>query len=144
MLRKIIDFFRPDGPKLGAYVFFWLCVLSALFWEKSQHKGEVVICMIKGCDSVWPILTGKGHPLLELIGALLFIPAGILMVFLVELGKLLGVPLGFRGVSQFPEFLYFLILLFVLNWFPFCIFWKIIGVFVESCEKTVSSSEHSE
>ncbi|GEM_PF-1381589 len=141
MLKKIFNSFKPGGPRLGTYIFLWIFLLSALYYEESRIPDHYIIKCAGHCGSIWPILRAEAHPILEVMGLALFILPGILMVILIYFLSLFGLSFGFKGVSEFPEFLYFLILLFVLNWFPFCIVWKIIEVFVSSCEKTLPSNK---
>ena len=140
MLRKILEFFKPEPVKLGAYLFFWIGGASLLLWGGYLQKNEwdIVKCSQGGCGSI--ILPMELPLTIEAVLVGLFILPLILLLFISELCGLHIPTTHFTKYFIFPS----LIFLFIVDWFPFCMFWKIIEIFVKSCEKTLSSSEHSE
>jgi len=139
-VKRVLNVFKPDRYKVGAYVLFWIVLIIALFHEESLYSGQQIIGIPEDLGSIWPFLPVRGHCLLETIGFVLFIPLGLLLFFLFSLGFKVDTA-RVSHANGFLELFYIFILLIILNWFTFCILWKIIEIFDKLCSSNLEQSK---
>ena len=97
MLTRVLELFKPEPAKLGAYSFFWIAGVSLLLWGGYLQKEEwdIVKCSQGGCGSI--ILPMEMPLTIEDVLAAFFI---LPLIFLSFITEFLGLP---TYVTHFNE-----------------------------------------